>query len=541
MAVAFQNNRGVQVQSASDENLLESEEYLSAKGKINVPLGATETGELIVRDLSTIPHILVCGFTGTGKTAFVKTLISVILSKQSPVDVKMVIYDTKRIDYNQFSGVPHLMCPIISEREKAISMLKYLADESRRRFDLFANNGCKDYEKYNAMQLDETKKLPELFVVLDDFASLQLDKNEAYDFLNVLRNGRIAGIHAIVISSMASTKTLQKELISIIPCRICFRLSTRAESRTVLEQSGAEELFVPGEMIYKFQNDCYKCQSAYATYENIGSVMRSIGRSITSVSSLGIEASMLFADLTSGLKKTDSGFDEGYDDLISDAAEEIITSQKASIGLLQRKFRIGFNRAAHIMDQLEDIGVVGPEMGTKPRVIIMDIDDWNRECETNGLKKISKSNINRPLYSSTTRYVPTSTPKPKEDDEPKVKLREFAEFAIGESTLSVHDHQIHYTKPVMTKLGKGHLTASFSGSNVIGLIYKKPSFFSSGYMTFEFDSDINIKNENPYLLQADKNNISDVIKIEFGSGQDRLIRLFLQQLSEDIGVPIKYM
>ena len=189
------------------------------------------------------------------------------------------------------------------------------------------------------------------------------------------------------------------------------------------------------------------------------------------------------------------------------------------------------------MDQLEEIGVVGAEMGTKPRIILMDIDDWNRDCESKGLKRINKTVVNASSYSSSKRYNPIQ--KPDEDDEPKVKLRDFAEFAIGGSTLSVHDHQIHYTKPVMTKLGQGHLTASFSGSNVIGLIYKKPSIFSSGYMTFEFDSNINIKNENPYLLQADKSNISDVIKIEFGTGQDRLIKLFLKQLSEDIGVPIK--
>lgn len=539
MAVAFHDNIGVQIQNESEGNLLESEEYLSANGKINVPLGATETGELIVRDLSTIPHILVCGFTGTGKTAFVKTLISVILTNQSPLDVKMVIYDTKRVDYSQFSNAPHMLCPIISEHDKAVSMIKYLADESRKRFDLFANNGCKDYERYNDLQTDASKKLPEIFVVLDDFAFLQLNRSEAYDFLNVLRNGRIAGIHAIVISSMASTKTLQKELISIIPCRICFRLSTRAESRTILEQSGAEELFVPGEMIYKFQNEYYKCQSAYATYENIDNVMRGINRAIASVSSLGIEASMLFADL--GVETGDAHSNAGvrYDDLISDAAEEIINSRKASIGLLQRKFKIGFNRAAHIMDQLEEVGVVGPEMGTKPRSILMDVDDWNDDCASKGFKRISKTIVSQSSHFSSTRH--TTASKPLEDNEPKVKLRDFAEFAIGESTLSVHDHQIHYTKPVMTKLGKGHLTASFSGSNVIGLIYKKPSIFSSGYMTFEFDSNINIKNENPYLLQADKSNISDVIKIEFGAGQDRLIKLFLKQLSEDIGVPIKSM
>ena len=478
-----------------------------------------------------------CGFTGTGKTAFVKTLISVILTNQSPLDVKMVIYDTKRVDYSQFANAPHMLFPIIYEHDKALAMLKYLADESRKRFDLFANSGCKDYERYNDFQTDNTKKLPEIFVVLDDFAFLQLNRNEAYDFLNVLRNGRIAGIHAIVISSMASTKTLQKELISIIPCRICFRLSTRAESRTVLEQSGAEELFVPGEMIYKFQNDYYKCQSAYATYENIDNVMKGVNKVSANVALLGIEASMLFADLSPEFGTANGNTDVGYDDLISDAAELIINSQKASIGLLQRKYKIGFNRAAHIMDQLEEIGVVGAEMGTKPRIILMDIDDWNRDCESKGLKRINKTVVNASSYSSSKRYNPIQ--KPDEDDEPKVKLRDFAEFAIGGSTLSVHDHQIHYTKPVMTKLGQGHLTASFSGSNVIGLIYKKPSIFSSGYMTFEFDSNINIKNENPYLLQADKSDISDVIKIEFGTGQDRLIKLFLKQLSEDIGVPIK--
>ena len=540
MAVAFQNSAGSQVQRESDGNILDSEEFLSVAGKIVVPLGSTENGNLVVRDISTIPHILVCGFTGTGKTAFVKTLLSVIISRHSSQDVKIMIYDSKLIDYSQFGNAPHLMCPVISDREKAISSIKYLADESRRRFDLFANNGCKDYEKYNEMQSDATKRMPEIFFVIDDFAYLQLDKNEAYDFLNVLRNGRIAGIHAVVVSSMASTKALQKELISIIPCRICFRLSTRAESRTVLEQSGAEELFVPGEMIYKFQNDLCKCQSAYATYENIDGVMKSIAHSAVSVMSLGIEASLLFADISPLANNRESGYSAvGYDELISEAAEMIINSQRAMIGAIQRKFKIGFNRAARIMDQLQELGVVGPEEGTKPRRVLMTVDEWNRDAEINGLSRISKIYAETSRYSAIPSYVPQT--KPDEDDEPEIDLRDFAEFSLGENTLSIHDNKIHYTKPIMTKLGKGHLTAAFSGSGVSGLIYKKPSFFSQGYMTFEFKPGVNIKNDDPYLLQANKSNISDIIKLEFGSGQDRIIRLFLQQLSEDIGIPIKYV
>jgi len=286
MALAYQESQDVQAQKAYDDNLLDSAEYLSAQGKIMIPMGMTEQGDMLIRDLSSIPHILVCGFTGTGKTAFVQTIMSVMLSKQSPSDIKLIIYDSKRIEYGLFANTPHLFVPVIYDRDKAIAMLKFLAEESCKRFRLFAEAQCKDYEKYNSLQTDDTKKLPEIFFVMDDFSSLSLDKNDMYEFLNVLKNGRIAGIHLIVISSMASTKVLQKELISNIPCRICFRLSSKTESRNILEQSGAEELFVPGEMIYKFQNDSCKCQCAYATYENIDAVMKSVSQAVASVTAL---------------------------------------------------------------------------------------------------------------------------------------------------------------------------------------------------------------------------------------------------------------
>ena len=540
MAVAFQNSVGTQALRGSNGNILESEEFLSAPGKIMVPLGATENGDLIVRDISTIPHILICGFTGTGKTAFVKTILSVIISRHSSQNVKVIIYNTKIIDYSQFENAHHLMCPVISDRGKAVAAIKYLAGESRRRLDLFVNFGCKDYEKYNEIQPDTSKKMPEIFFIIDDFAYLQLDKKEAYDFWNVLSNGRTAGIHAIVVSSLASTKTLQKELISIIPCRICFRLTTRAESRTILEQSGAEKLFVPGEMIYKFQDDLYKCQSVYATDENIDGVMKTITHSAVNVMSLGIEASMLFTDITQGTNSNASEYSySGYDELISEAAEMIINSQWASIGLIQRKFRIGFNRAAGIMDQLQKLGVVGPTKGTAQREVLMTVDDWNMDAEVNGVNRISKTYAEPDGYSFTSSCTPLI--KSDEDDEQEVELRNFAKLSIGENTLSIYDNKIHYTKPIMTELGRADLKVAFNGNGVRGLIYKKPSFFSKGYMTFEFKTGVDIENNHPYLINADRNNVSDIVKIEFGSGQDRRIQLFLQQLAEDVGIPITYV
>ncbi len=546
MALAYQESQDVQAQKAYDDNLLDSAEYLSAQGKIMIPMGMTEQGDMLIRDLSSIPHILVCGFTGTGKTAFVQTIMSVMLSKQSPSDIKLIIYDSKRIEYGLFANTPHLFVPVIYDRDKAIAMLKFLAEESLKRFRLFAEAQCKDYEKYNSLQTDDTKKLPEIFFVMDDFSSLSLDKNDMYEFLNVLKNGRIAGIHLIVISSMASTKVLQKELISNIPCRICFRLSSKTESRNILEQSGAEELFVPGEMIYKFQNDSCKCQCAYATYENIDAVMKSVSQAVASVTALGIEASMIFSDISTPTGTPAGISDTDYDELLADAAEAVIDSQRASIGLIQRRFRIGFNRAARIMDQLQSLGVVSEEYGTAPRNVLMTVAEWNGMCSTKGLKQIKHSasqtrSIPNPMgvHSSYTAKSFTSDADKEEDAEPEIKLRDFAEFTIDKTSISIHDHEIHFTKPIMTRLGPGTITPTFSGKNVTGLIYKKPSMFSKGYMTFEFDPRTNIKNENPYLLQADISNISEIIKIEFNSDQDRMIRLFLQQLSEDIGIPIK--
>ncbi len=539
MAVAFQNSAGSQFQRELDGNILDSEEFLSIAGKIVVPLGSTENGDLVVRDISTIPHILVCGFTGTGKTAFVKTLLSVIISRHSSKDVKIMIYDSKLIDYSQFGNAPHLMCPVISDREKAISSIKYLADESRRRLNLLANSDCKDYEKYNEKQSEFNKKLSEIFFVIDDLAYLQLDKNEVHDFLFVLRSGRTAGIHAIVVSSLASTKALQKELISIIPCRICFRLSTMAESRAVLEQSGAEELFVPGEMIYKYQNDFYKCQSAYATYENIDGVMKSVVHSVVSILSLGAEASSLFADLSSEMA---AGLGENstndYDEYISEAAEMIINTKQAIIGSIQRRFRVGFTRASSIMDQLQELGVVGPDEGTKTREVLMTIDEWHAKVKTIGAFRNNRTTTG----SSRNSVIPAHTSQiAAEDDASRIALRDFAKFSFGENTFSIHDNRIHYTKPIMTKFGKVDLTAQFSGSIVCGLIYKKPSFFKQGYLAFKIKPEANIKNSNPHLLQINNRNLSVVTRIEFELGHEEIVRLFLQQLSEDIGVPIKYV
>ncbi len=555
MPVEFQENEEAKVKRNNDDstnifliNILDNEEYRSAGGRLPVPIGITENGR-IIRDLSSIPHILICGSTGTGKTSFVQTLLAVLLSEHSPEDVKVLIYDSKGTDYKLFSNVPHLFYPIVYERNAAVEMLTFLAEESRHRLQLFAKAGCKNYAQYNDSLPNYKlsnygKKLPELFVILDDLSSLLLYNEEMTDLLNVLLDGRITGIHAIVISSLTARKALHKQLFSYIPCKICFYLSTKVESRRILDQSGAETLFVPGEIIYKFQNDVCRCQSTYVAYENIESIIKN-EHYASEITELEKRPAISFPNnpVNSGtlLEYTD----EVYDVYLEEAAVIIFNMQRASIGVLQRKLNIGFNRAERIMNQLYSLGVVGKEYGTKPRDILMSVDDWNNMCASHNLREI----INTTGPNNTSGEIQHVKIPRKRSEYPYVvankksgiKLRDFREFTINGTKISIHHNKVHYTKSIMTLRGDGFVSPVFSGDKIANLIYKKASLFKPGYMTFEFEPDTTISINNPDLLHADINNISELIKVEFGIGQDIMLRLFLKQLSEDIGLPIKYL
>ena len=542
MDVAFQSM--TQSENRTDKqtkgNLLESDAYLSATGKINIPIGKTETGEIIVRDLDEIPHILVCGFTGSGKTSFVQTTLAVICQDNPNDEVRLVIYDSKGVEYTAFRNAPQLLLPIITDRDKAIKAISYLSNESQERFKCFAEIGCKDLEKYN-QRVSRSEKKPIIIMVLDDYSALDLDRNSLYEFQTVLKNGRIAGIHLIVVSSISASKVLQKELISNIPCKISFKLTSKTESKNVLESYGAEMLSVPGEIIYKFQNDYYKCQCAYATFENIEKTMKTVSGTPASLSVLGTIAKGIFSDSSvRKLDKQEADTDKQQKDMLIQAGRLITSSGKASIGSLQRYFKIGFIAAARLMDDLETHGVVGPESGTKPRAILMTVSEWEQVCskELRGGKPLppKPSLVQRsPIYGTASKTVDAE----EEDDEPEIKLRNFAKFKVNGIEISVSDHKINYTKPIITRLGPGHISPSFSGSKVTRIIYKKPSFFSGkGFFTFEFSPDVKIEKPNDYLLHVDLNNISEVIKVEFGTDADRTIQLFLQQISEDIGIPI---
>ena len=244
MDVAFQSMAQSETKTEKREkgNLLDSDAYLSATGKINIPIGKTDTGEVIVRDLDVIPHILVCGFTGSGKTSFVQTTLAVICKDKPKDDVRLVIYDSKGVEYTAFRNAPQLLIPIIIDRDNAIKAITDLANESQERFKCFAELGCKDLEKYN-QRVSGRERKPIIIMILDDYSALDLDRNSLYEFQTILKNGRIAGIHLIVVSSISASKVLQKELISNIPCRISFKLKSKTESKIQLSSLSNSESF----------------------------------------------------------------------------------------------------------------------------------------------------------------------------------------------------------------------------------------------------------------------------------------------------------
>ena len=541
-----------------NENLLDSDAYLSSDAEIPVPFGKTESGTVIVHDIHDIPHMLICGFTGSGKTAFVQTVLATIATKVSSSKVGFIIYDSRQVEYISFQNSPHMCFPVITDSGKAISVINYYATETRTRLQTFASCGKKELAGYNLYCERMGKKgFQEIFFVLDDFATIKADKATIMSILDILRNGRIAGIHMIIVSSVASARVLQKDLLSNIPCRISFCLASKAESKVVLEEGGAEDLFVPGEMMMKYQGRIEKCQCAHSAEENISNVIRQTkAEAFSDVISLGKVAADLFSEkIVTSIKERSvapkvieethyesKSDDESYDSYIPEAGKIILDKGRASVGLLQRELKLGFNRASEIMNQLHELGLVGEEKGVTPRKVLMTHSEWDEVCREHGWTPARATSVPRAtLGREILKQLKQEQENDSENEEnqyERIPLRSFPDVKIGNSTIGVNDNLIKYSVPVMTRLGQGTLTPEFNGSMVKGIIYKKPTLTQKGFLTFTFPPDIKISNPSPHLFTATNDNISDVIKIEFGKEDANVLWLIAKQISEDIQVPI---
>lgn len=377
--------------------LLESNEFKKQSSKVTFAVGKDISGNTIVTDIAKMPHLLIAGATGSGKSVLVNTLIMSIIYKATPNEVKLIMIDPKMVELAAYEEIPHLMIPVVKDPKKASAALAWAVAEMTSRYQKFADAGVRDIKSYNA-RIEQVKdntdpeyqKLPQIVIIVDEFADLMMvAPGEVEDAVcRLAQLARAAGIHLVLATQRPSVNVITGLIKANIPSRIALSVSSQVDSRTIIDSAGAEKLLGNGDMLFAPQDypKPKRVQGAFVSDEERDRVVsflkeHSNGPSYNDDVTKHIET-MPVAAAGSGNAGA-AGANEN-DELFVEAGFFIIDKDKASIGLLQRMFRIGFNRAARIMDQLADAGVVGPEEGTKARQILMSREQFENYLEENG-------------------------------------------------------------------------------------------------------------------------------------------------------------
>lgn len=379
--------------------LLESQEFQNfktEKSKLAFAVGKDISGKVVVTDIAKMPHVLIAGATGSGKSVCINTIILSLIYKASPEDVQMIMIDPKVVELNIYNGIPHLMIPVVTDPKKAAAALHWGVAEMMDRYEKFAQLGARDLNGYNAKvesmnaagNGEELKKLPQIVIIVDELADLMMvSPGEVEESIcRLAQLARAAGIHLIIATQRPSVDVITGLIKANMPSRIAFSVTSGVDSRTILDMNGAEKLLGKGDMLFYPQGYAkpVRIQGALVTEEEIGRVVDFLkNQQLGNVYAADIEEKMKNLDNGSAPDTAGGGQapSDNKDALFADAGRFIIEKDKASIGMLQRAFRIGFNRAARIMDQLCDYGVVGEEEGTKPRKVLMSPEQFEQLLE----------------------------------------------------------------------------------------------------------------------------------------------------------------
>ncbi|ASS77203.1 cell division protein FtsK [Tumebacillus algifaecis] len=353
--------------------VLEAQEFSGNESKMTIALGRDISGLPIVGTLSKMPHLLVAGATGSGKSVCVNGIITSILYRAKPSEVKFIMVDPKMVELNVYNGIPHLMAPVVTDPRRAAYALKKVVAEMEHRYELFSKTGCRNIDGYNALMNEKgAQPLPYIVVIVDELADLMMvapgDVEDA--ICRLAQMARAAGIHMIIATQRPSVDVITGVIKANIPSRIAFAVSSQVDSRTILDSGGAEKLLGRGDMLYLpvGASKPVRVQGAFlsdAEVERVVTYAKTQGEANYTV------------DLTSPQGEDGKGAgDDDLDDLFYDAVTLIVDSQQASVSLLQRKLKVGYARAARLVDQMEDRGFVGPFEGSKPREVKITRDQW---------------------------------------------------------------------------------------------------------------------------------------------------------------------
>ncbi|MFO7153659.1 MAG: DNA translocase FtsK [Caldicoprobacter oshimai] len=355
--------------------VLESEEFIFHPSKLAVALGKDIAGKNVIADIARMPHLLIAGATGSGKSVCINTMIVSILYKASPREVKFIMVDPKVVELSHYNGIPHLLIPVVTNPKKAAGALNWAVQEMTSRYNLFADAGVKDIEGYNSMVENEDERLPQIVVIIDELADLMMvSPSEVEDAVcRLAQMARAAGIHLVIATQRPSVDVITGLIKANIPSRIAFAVSSQVDSRTILDMSGAEKLLGRGDMLFYpvGVNKPIRVQGCFISEKEVKAVVDYI-KNQNAAPSYNAEA----MERIEGDEES-HGLGE-YDELLPEAIEIVIDAGQASISMLQRRLRIGYARAARLIDEMEARGIVSGFEGSKPRNVLITREEFER-------------------------------------------------------------------------------------------------------------------------------------------------------------------
>ena len=354
-------------QMVSAREIIESQEFKNFKSPLAMGLGKDVSGKIIIGDISKMPHLLIAGSTGSGKSVCVNTLITSILYKAKPDEVKLLLIDPKVVELANYNGIPHLMIPVVTDPKKAANALCWAVTEMNRRYKLFADSQVKDISSYNEKT---DNPLPKIVIIIDELADLMMaSANEVEDYIcRLAQMARAAGMHLIVATQRPSVDVITGVIKANIPSRIAFAVSSQTDSRTIIDMGGAEKLLGKGDMLFYplGASKPRRLQGAFISESESDKVIEYVKKEAGDIG-----AANYIDEIEESISNIGNIKSDDTDEFLYDAIEFVVNNGQASASMLQRKFKIGFNRAARLIDEMEERGIVGPSEGSKPRKVLL--------------------------------------------------------------------------------------------------------------------------------------------------------------------------
>ncbi len=363
--------------------VLDTDEFRNSKSKLTIGLGKDVAGNIMLADISKMPHVLIAGSTGSGKSVCINSIITSIIYKAKPSEVKFVMVDPKVVELSVYNGIPHLLIPVVTDPKKAAGALAWAVQEMENRYNLFAAKGVRDLKGYNkAVENDpESGKLPQIVIIIDELADLMMvAKNDVEDAIcRLAQKARAAGMHLVIATQRPSVDVITGLIKANVPSRIAFAVSSQVDSRTILDGVGAEKLLGKGDMLF-FPSGAPKpirVQGAFVSDEEVEKIVEFVKSNGTANYSEDILETIENNNKTDKELAQEAAEDDETDPLLMDAIQTVVESGQASTSFIQRRFKVGYARAGRIIDQMEERGIISGYQGSKPREVLMSLEKWN--------------------------------------------------------------------------------------------------------------------------------------------------------------------